>query len=196
MNNNQSKITQNPVIPQIAGLFPSDNSLEFVGNIETKKAYWIQNGAIHYFTDLPEVYYNLVKTAYLNDAKAVKFIATIHKELKDQVELYVYYMWGSLDATPDIENGKLAESENFRDKRNCPSLLWNSKNITIDTYILTPRDLVMIDMMADDLKDAVIAEAVGVSHSYYDTLKRNLFTYTDTKTKTALVLKATKQGVI
>ena len=54
----------------------------------------------------------------------------------------------------------------------------------------------MIDMMADDYKDSVIANVVGVSHSYYDTLKRNLFTYTNTKTKTALVLKATKQGII
>ena len=196
MNNNQSKITQNPPIPQIAGLFPSDNSLEFVGNTETKKSYWIQNGAIHYFSDLPSNHYKLVKDAYLLDDKAVKFISSIHNELRNQVELYVYYMWGSLDATPDILNGVLAPSENFRDKRNCPSLLWNSKNITIDTYILTPRDLVMIDMMADDFKDAVIAEATGVSHSYYDTLKRNLFTYTNTKTKTALVLKATKQGVI
>lgn len=196
MNNNHSKITQNTHVAQIAGLFPSDNNIEFVGNRETKKSYWIQNGAIHYFTDLPKEDYQLVKEAYLSEPKAVTFIASIHSELRDQVELYVYYMWGALDETPDISNGVLALSENFRDSRNCPSLLWEAKNITIDSYILTPRDLVMIDMMADDYKDSVIANAVGVSHSYYDTLKRNLFTYTNTKTKTALVLKATKQGII
>lgn len=196
MNNNQSKITQNKTKPQVAGLFPSDNNIEFVGDRETKKAYWIQNGAIHYFTDLPTRHYRLVKAAYLKESLAVNFISSIHKELRDQVELYVYYMWGDLDSTPDISNGILSTSENFRDMRNCPSLLWHAKNITIDTYILTPRDLVIIDMMADDYKDAVISKAIGVSHSYFDTLKRNLFTYTQTKTKTALVLKATKQGVI
>ena len=193
---NTGKITENFLPPQIAGLFPSDNKIEFVGNRDTKTALWLQNGSVHYFNDLPSIYYNLVKEDYLHNLDAVAFISTIHTELKDQVNMYTYYMWGDLDSTPDIENGVLAESENFRDKRDCPSLLWNKKNMTIDRYILTPRDLVMIDMMADDKLDIVIAEAIGHSVSYYDQLKRNLFNYTNTNSKTALVLKAKTQKVI
>jgi DNA-binding CsgD family transcriptional regulator len=193
---NTYKSNQNAPTPQIAGLFPSDESIEFAGIRDTKKVLWLQNGNTHYFKDLPFKYFNLLKEAYLQDDKAIAFISKIHKHVTDQVELYTYYMYGDLDSTPDIENGKLSESENFRDKRNCPSLLWNKKQMTIDNYILTPRDLVMIDLMADDYKDAVIAESIGVSHSYYDQLKRNLFTYTKTETKTALVLKAKDQKVI
>lgn len=193
---NTNKSNQNQVTPQIAGLFPADDNIEFAGIRETKKVLWLQNGSAHYFQDLPFKYYELLKSAYFACPEAVDFCAYIHKKIKDQVELFTYYMWGDIDETPDITNGKLSESENFRDKQNCPSLLWNAKNITVDRYILTPRDLLMIDLMAKDYKDAVIADAIKVSHSYYDQLKRNLFTYTNTQTKTALVLKAKDQKVI
>jgi DNA-binding CsgD family transcriptional regulator len=195
-----SKNNENFRNPQIAGMLPGDSGIELMGiKVKGKKTtLWMQNGCTHYFTDLPSKIYNLIKTAYLLDHKAVEFISKIHIELKDQVELYAYYMWGDVDDTPDILNGVLAPSENFREKRDCPSLRWNAKNITIDTYILTPRDIVMIDMMADcnDYIDAVIAEAIGVSHSHYDTLKRKLFTYTNTHSKHALLLKAKTQKVI
>jgi hypothetical protein len=145
---------------------------------------------------LPLKYFNLVKNKYLKDHQAFAFISEIHENLKDQIEMYTYYLWGDLDSIPDINNGVLSDCENFRDQRNCPSLLWNSKTITIDNYILTPRDLAMIDMMADDYKDSVIAGAVKVSVSHYDGLKRKLFIATKTQTKTALVLKAKDQKVI
>lgn len=196
MITNYSKTTKTIINPPIAGLFPGDNNIEFVGNKETKKVLWLQNGSNHYFTDLPTQYFSLLKTEYLKDLKAVEFISQIHKKLADQVELYTYYMYGDLDNTPDIENGVLSASENFRDKRNCPSLRWNAKQITIDNYILTPRDIVMIDMMADDYIDAAIADAIKVSHSYFDQLKRNLFNYTNTHSKPALLLKAKDQKVI
>ena len=194
INNYKSNQISAPL--QMAGLFPSDNSIEFVGNRETKRTLWMRGGHVSYFTDLPTVEYNLVKEAYLKMPKAIEFCSYIHKELRDQVELFVYYMFGDLDATPDIKDGVLADSENFRDKRNCPSLHWEAKQMTIDNYILTPRDLLMIDMMSDDYKDAVIADAINVSHSYFDELKRKLFKVTNTQSKPALLLKAQSQNVI
>lgn len=193
---NTYKTTKQLQNAPIAGLFPGDNSIEFIGNRETKKVLWLQNGSNHYFTDLPLDYYNLLKNEYLKTPRAVEFCSSIHEEQKDQVELYTYYMYGDLDNTPDIKNGVLSASENFRDKRNCPSLLWNSKNITIDNHVLSPRDIVIIDMMADDFIDAAIADAINVSHSYFDQLKKKLFLATNTQSKTALLLKAQTQKVI
>lgn len=193
---NEYKSNENLTAPKIAGLFPGDDSIEFVGNRETKKVLWLQNGSNHYFTDLPAVYYQLLKDAYFKSPNAVKFCSAIHKKVRHQVELFTYYMYGDLDNTPDIKNGQLAPSENFRDQRNCPSLFWDKKQLTIDNYILTPRDIVMIDMMADDYIDAAIADAIKVSHSYFDQLKRNLFNYTNTQSKPALLLKAKDQKVI
>jgi DNA-binding CsgD family transcriptional regulator len=193
---NNSKITPKFSPPQIAGLFPGDTNIEFFGDRRTKTAMWLQNGNTHYFKDLPSYYYNLVKEEYLKNERAVAFISSIHKELKDQVNLFVYYIWGDLDETPDIKEGVLSDSENFRDRRDCPSLLWNKKNLSIDNYILTPRDIVIIDLLSDDLIDAAIADAIDVSHSHFDTLKRKLFNYTNTNSKPALLLKAQSQNII
>lgn len=195
---NTSKITQKSLPQQIAGLLPGCNGIEIMGVtvLDQKKAFWLQYGNTHYFHDLPQEYYELLKNAYQNDYKAVEFLSEVKEDLRDQVELYAYYIWGDLDGTPDILNGRLAPSENFRSKTDCPSLLWNRKHITIDDHVLSPREITMIDMMADDYKDAVIAKSIAISHSHYDALKRNLFKATNTCSKPALLLKAKSQKVI
>jgi DNA-binding CsgD family transcriptional regulator len=193
---NISEITQNITTPQIAGLLPSDFNKEFIAIRDTKKVVFLCAGQTHYFSDLPLKDFNLIKSAYLKDHNAVSFISKIHEDLKDQIEFYTYHIWGDLDSIPDIENGVLSDSENFRDQKNCPSLLWNSKTMKIDNYILNPRELSMIDMMAQDYKDIVIAGALHISVSHYDGLKRKLFKATNTQTKTSLVLKAKDQKVI
>jgi DNA-binding CsgD family transcriptional regulator len=193
---NSSKITQNQAIPQTPGLFPSDDRIEFYGNRTTKDVFYFQNGQTHHFTNLPSEVYQAIKDVYLKDAPAMAFLSTIHSELTDQIKMFTYFVWGGLDDTPDWENGKLSESENFLDSDDCPSLLWQSKAITIDRYILKPRDRVMIKLMAEGHLDFVIAEMIDVSVSHYDKLKRDLFNYTNTNNKTSLVLKAKEQKVI
>ena len=79
-------------------------------------------------------------------------------------------MYGELDCTPDIENGKLATSENFRDQQDCPSLLWNSKTLNINEHILTPRQLIMIDLIGTNEPDKAMA-----SVSWRFLIKRSIF---------------------
>jgi DNA-binding CsgD family transcriptional regulator len=192
---NNNEITEIKPAKQIAGLLPNDINIEFFGIRESKKVLYLQAGCTHYFNDLPMIYYNLIKSRYLKDHNAVAYISKIHEELKDQVELYTYYIYGDLNILPDIKNGVLSASENFRDQKNCPSLAWN-KTMNIGSYILTNRDLQMIDMMAADYIDTAIAAEINVSNSHCDALKRNLFKNTNTHSKTALVLKAKSYKVI
>ncbi|MDO6813792.1 helix-turn-helix transcriptional regulator [Tenacibaculum soleae] len=172
---NNSKITTFSRNPQIAGVMPNDNNIEFVGVRETKQVLWIRNGSTRYFSDLPIQFFNLLKTAYLADLKAVDFLSNVTDKLNHQVELYTYYMYGELDSTPDICNGKLSTSENFRDHQNCPSLLWNSKNININNHVLTPRQLIIIDLIGSNEPDKAIASFLGISHKTFDFHKSNLF---------------------
>lgn len=185
---NKSEITNFSPYPQIAGVMPNDSSIEFIGIRKTKQVLWMQNGSNHYFCDLPIEHYTLLKNAYLKDHKAVRFLSGVTDHLNQQVELYTYYMYGEVDSTPDISNGKLAPSENFRDTRNCPSLLWNSKNINIGNHILTPRQLVIVDcMLIQDLPDKAIASVLGISHKTLDFHKANLFKSVGVKNKTMLL---------
>ncbi|WP_233898327.1 helix-turn-helix domain-containing protein [Tenacibaculum piscium] len=172
--NNSSKITTFSTTPQIAGVMPNDNNIEFVGIRDTKRVLWIQNGSTRYFTDLPIRFFKLLKSAYLADSKAVEFLSEVTESLHHQVELFTYYMWGDLDSVPDIKDGKLSASENFRDQQNCPSLLWNSKNININAHVLTPRQIIIMDLIGENAPDKAIAAVLGISHKTFDFHKSKL----------------------
>ncbi len=194
--NNTYKTKEMPAYRQIAGVMPNDSNIEFAGVRKSKTVIWLQHGSSHYFSDLPTEYYDLLKKSYLKDHKAVKFLSIVTDIQHRQVELYTYYMYGELDGTPDIENGKLASSENFRDIKNCPSLLWNSKNINIGNHILTPRQLIIIDLIGNDLPDKAIAAALGVSQKTLDFHKANLYKAVGVKTKTALLKLSIQHKII
>ena len=193
---NSNKVTNFSPYPQIAGVMPNDSNVEFIGIRKTKQVFWMQNGSNHYFCDLPIEHYTLLKNAYLKDHKAVRFLSGVTDHLNQQVELYTYYMYGEIDSTPDISNGKLAASENFRDIRNCPSLLWNSKNINIGNHILTPRQLVIVDLIGNNLPDKAIAGVLGISHKTLDFHKANLFKALGISTKMELLKLSIQHKII
>ena len=193
---NNSEITNFSPYPQIAGVMPNDSNIEFIGIRKTKQVLWMQNGSNHYFCDLPIEHYTLLKNAYLKDHKAVRFLSGVTDHINQQVELYTYYMYGEVDSTPDISNGKLAPSENFRDTRNCPSLLWNSKNINIGSHILTPRQLLIIDLMHKGLTDKQIAVALGIAHKTIDNHKQKLFKALNVPSKYDVLILAFQYKII
>lgn len=187
MINNRCKTKDFNSNLQVAGVFPGDANIEFVGVRKTKKVLWMQNGCTRYFSDLPMKYFTLLKAAYQKDHQAQRFLKDVTPDLSKQVELFTYYMWGDLDTTPDIIDGQLMPCENFRDKANCPSLLWNSKNINIGNHILTPRQLVIIDLMAKDMPDKAIASSMSISPKTLDNHKQQLFKSLGVNTKYAVL---------
>lgn len=183
-------------IAQIAGIMPGDFNIEFIGVRRTKQVLWLQNGRTQFFTDLPVKYFKLLKTAYENDRAAQNFLKKVTDAPARRIELFAYYMYGETNGTPDIINGKLAPSENFRHKRNCPSLLWNSKHIAIGTHILTPRQLTIIDLVGKDYPNKRIADALGISLSTYDFHATNLFKALGVTNKTALLQLAYQHKIL
>ena len=193
---NNDKTTNFSPIPQIAGLMPNDSTIEIFG-IGDQRVLWMQNGKTKYFKDLPTKIYNLLKNAYLEAPKAVEYLSKVSGNTQKQVELYAYYMWGQIDTTPDIKNGVLSDSENFRDSINCPSLLWNSKNINIGSHILTPRQLIIIDsILIQNLPDKAIAAVLGISITTLDFHKAKLLKAVGVTNKMELQKLALKYKVI
>ncbi len=190
------KTTNFPANRQIAGVMPFDSNIEFIGNRKSKTVLWLQNGSAHYFMDLPVKYFMLLKRKYLSDPKAQEFLSQITDDFNRQVELFTYYLYGDLDNTPDIENGQLAESENFRDCENCPSLIWNSKNITIGHFILKPKHIMIIDLIAKDLPDKAIAGIMKISIKTLDYHKEVLFRTLNVHSKVALLKLAIQYRII
>jgi DNA-binding CsgD family transcriptional regulator len=183
----------------IAGLLKQDCGIEFFGIQETLEVQWIQNGKVHSFKKLSPGDFSRLVNAYKSNAEAVQHISCRVEEgsfvsFTRQVELYTYFMYGGLDGKPDLVNEELQEPENYRHSKDCISLKF--KRIKLNGCPLKERELIMIDLMAQDHKDEVIALHMGIAHSTYNQHKKELFNKTGIQTKPGLMLAAMRQRIL
>ena len=201
----QDKSTTSKQIPQhiMAGMnLKNETDIEFFGIRKNKTVQFLRGGHVHYFGQLPPKYYVLLLNKMYSDKPAVAYFkaleaqAGVNFSTTRKVELYTYYLYGSLDHKPDIVGGKLQPSENFRDELDCPSLSFSGKDITIDDQRLTLRDLKIIDMSARECTNYEIAMELGIAESSLDSYVRKLFKRTNTKCKLGLVSKSYKNQIL
>jgi len=164
---NNSKNTQITDTLQIAGLFPGDNTIEFIG----------------------------VHEQFLSDDKAIVELNKLNCSIERMVEIYIYHLYGDVDHKPDFADGKLQLSENYRHSKNPSCLDWETKWIYIDGVSLTNRDLRIIDLIKEDAPDKRIASELGIAQSTFDFHKRNLYTKLNVQSKTELLIKVLTQHV-
>jgi len=185
------KLTQR----RVAGTLPNDANIEFIGIPKTKEVIWFQFGNQHAFCNLPTRFYTLLESRYLSDYKAVLDISAMTTDPKRQVELYTYYVFGDADFTPDIIDGVLQPSENYRDTEQCISLQWVSKEITINGIPLNSRDLKICDLMILNLPDKEIAYELGITLPTLDFHKRNLYQKAGSVNKAAFIMKLMEERI-
>jgi DNA-binding CsgD family transcriptional regulator len=124
-----------------SGMLPSDKSIEFFADPERfGKLYWMSQGVIHKFKELPLSVMDDLRDELACDIRALKGLRLmgIHTE-DDMLEQYNYCNRGSLDAVPDISvTGK--KSKEFVDcgrhghcpgeNKVCSPLCINGEHIT------------------------------------------------------------------
>ena len=198
--NHKSKSFAAPAQQLIAGLNSNSTDIEFF-SCENYTLKFFQGGIQYDFDDIPpDVYANMVKE-YRTDKPAQRDLeyykddeGTLHKRsLKTQVELYNYYMRGGLDGTPDVVDGMLQPCENFREAKDCISLNWQNKHITINEQPLTPREIKMLDSFLEIDKDLVTAEELSITVSTLSTHKKNFFNKVGVQSKGELMVAAVIQ---
>jgi len=159
---------------------------------------WLQNGHTHAFSELSLADFTILSNAYRSNEAARKHLKYDPQgneiPYRRQVELYTYFMFGGLDGKPDLVDGRLQEPENYRHSEDCPSLKF--KQIKLDGCPLKARELRMIDLMAEDYKDEVVAAEMGISVSTYNQHKRSLFDKTGTGSRTGLMLAAVRNKIV
>ncbi len=193
---NTGKNTDYPAKHQmVAGVNPHDHNIEFVGIPETKKVIWLSHGNSHYFKDLSEEHYKLLEQKYLSDTSAKEYISPLFNSLSECVEYYTYLLYGELDTIPDIKDGRLSPSENFRDTEDCISLNFKFKDITIGDVILNRRDIKIIDMIKKSYPNKLIAAELGITLPTLDFHLRNLYKKADVYTKLELLNKINQEKI-
>lgn len=202
----QNKYTTTNPNPQhlIAGIQKNDSSIEFFGIHEKMEVRFLQNGKTHLFRELKKEDLFLVIKAFEADRKAVEILHNLTNPDKTpanlsyarKLELYVYFCYGNLNHTPDIVDGVLSKPENYRHRRDCISLQFKHKCLCINGQALKPREVIMIDLFSDDLKDDVVALELGITTTTLNQHKRELFDKAGVQTKTALMIKAAKDELL
>lgn len=200
----KDKSTTSAASPQhlIANLLKNEKNIEFLGIHETKAVLWMHKDHTYEFEKLPIGIFKILANAYTCDEGAKRILKVFAENgklisFRRQVELYTYFMYGGLDDTADIIDGVLQPCENFRHSADCISLGFDKKVIRLNGNALKPRELMMIDLMADDLdpKDEVIAQKMGLAHSTYNQHKRSLFEKSGVHSKHALMWRAARERV-
>jgi len=179
-----------------AGIMPSDATIEFFGIRKNMTVMYLHSGMAHTWKQLPKAFYNIMLNAYQQDNGGQTFLKNYGVSLNRQVELYTYFCYGTLDHQPDILKGILQPPENFRHNGNCPSITFDRKSFTINRAPLTERDLLIIDLIAKDTPDKVIAGLLCIELSTYNYHKANLFKKTKTQSRVGLCMEAVKNHLI
>lgn len=174
---------------RVAGTLPHDCDIEFIGIPKTKEVIWFQFGNQHAFSQLPDDIFKKLAEKYHSDPVAVEDITGLTWDYDRQVEIYTYYVYGDADFTPDVINGVLQPSENYRHQLDCISLKWLTKNITINGEVLNNRELLICDMLLENYTDKVMADELNIALPTLDHHKRNLYKKAGVNNKAAFIIK-------
>ena len=202
--NDKSKLLQGPAQHLIAGLVTGSEDIEFYGIPETKEVRWLQNGQDHAFEDLSPRHFTMLLNAYMCDSPARRLLERITDsngrkvklDVTRQVMLYTYYCYGDLDCVPDIKDGALQPPENYRHERECISLEFASKNITINGIPLKLREIRMIDSFSQEDKDEIVAIELGIKRQTLNKHKKELFEKSGVFTKIGLMVKVFEERIL
>lgn len=178
-----------------AGLMPNDNRANIFACNETNNVYVLQKGKTEHISDLKPHYKRQLLIKLLNDPCAFKDLGKLG--YTKALEKYAKCMYGSLDDNADFcENGKISESSNYRCSDNCQCLFWKSKKINIGKEEFTPRQLEVLELIAQGLPDKQIADKLSVSIHNISDYKRRLQKKLNTHCKTSTAVKAIKERLV
>lgn len=181
--------------PPIPGIIPGDFNIEFIGVIGKKSVITLQNGQPIPFKDIPGLLKAKLFQKMQGDDKAMEALG--HLPMSEALEHFVFCHYGAVDGTPDVyADGMLGPTENFRCGDNCVCLAWDSKNISINGYALTPREIEVADKLASDKTDNAIASELGITKSTLVIHKRNIYGKAEVGSRTGFVHKAYQEGVL
>lgn len=171
----------------IAGLLPGDYGVELFSVRETRKVFALSNGNNIPFANINRALRARIFELLLADPRAMEDLR--HLEPDDALEEFAFCMYGQADGQADFApDGTPGPAENFMCSANCRCLKWTSKSIAIHGTPLTPRQIEVAKMLATDLPDKAIADALNITQSTLNTHKANLFDIGAVKSRTGFAV--------
>jgi DNA-binding NarL/FixJ family response regulator len=196
-----SKSTTNVANPQHlihrlpAGMMQGDKSTEIFACRESQKLFALSDGKSIPFEELDPALRAQIFEKLLDDSKALEDLK--HFNQSDALSKYAFCIYGAADSNPDFcADGNLKEADNFICGNSCQCLKWQSKNITINGNRLTIREIEIIQLLATDKSDKMVADELGICTSTLDTHKNHLFEKAGVFSKSGLIVAAIDEKII
>lgn len=187
--------TQHRIHRLPAGMMQGDLSTEIFACRESKSVYALSDGKSIPFNQLNSKFRAQIFEKLLDDPKAIEDLK--HLSAEDATEKFAFCIYGACDSNPDFcANGILKEADNFICSDSCTCLKWSSKNIKLNGNVLTSKEIQVIQLLATDLSDKMIADRLDITPSTLDTHKAHLFEKAGVHSKNGLIVAAIDQKII
>ena len=187
----------------IAGLNPAlPQNIEFIPAGIGMSVLCLQGGGTYLFKEIAAPIFTDILNLYMKDRGAKRFIQSLRREdgmpysKVEQVEIYVFFMWGAVDGIPDVIGGVIQPSENCITGEDCPSIHFDHKEITVDGKQINNRDIKIILMANKDLPNKAIADELNISVRTLEYHLTRLYRKVGAFTRTGLVAAAYKDQII
>ena len=175
-----------------AGILPGDKSIELFAIRENRKVYFVYDGQIKPFKELPSMFVDQLIEKLISDPVALRDLKGLSNV--QMLEEYAFCLYGTLDSDSDYStSGKLKKAENFRCGSNCKCLKWASKKVEHNGKTITQLKLNILDALATGKSDKEIADQFFIEQTTLNTHKKqlfNLFKVASTKELLAEAIKA------
>lgn len=178
-----------------AGIRVGDTATELFACRESGKVFGISDGRTIAFESICPKKRAMIYEQLLKDDAAMADLRDLTPELA--LEQYAFCIYGAADSEPDFAaGGQLGKPDNFICSDHCRCLNWASKQMTINGNALTKRELEVLNHLASDKPDKMVAAELNISENTLDTHKRHLFDKAGVNSKSGLIVKAAKSKVI
>jgi len=179
----------------IAGILPGDHNTELIGVRETRRVYAITNGNTVPFANLHPVLKAEINKKYRSDVVALFDLRHLPED--EALEEYAFCLYGTADHNPDFDAlGNAGQPENFVCGASCRCLKWETKSITLAGKPITERQLQVIQHLATDEPDKVVADKLCIAPATLDSHKRKIFRHAGVSSITGLVRMAMDEMIL
>lgn len=165
------------------------NATEFF--IENNELKIIQNFRIIPFCEISFATQDILQEAIANDSEAEKILHALHPTSKfRRLEQFARCRFGGLDFQADIKNGILQEGEYWPcpQRGHCDAENILCKRPSFNNQQLSDQEIKLLQLMATNKKNEVIATDIKVSYGMLHKLKKNLYEKLRIQTKQEGVL--------
>jgi len=179
-----------------AGLTNSDTRVEIF--VEQSKAMAFHNGQKIQISQLSGEIYNKLFFEMLYNKDVMNILDPLHHALADKFNHFLVCRYGGMDKNADVDEHNNSHPDYYECGKHgsCPHEHIICKPLIINGEKITPREIQVIQTIANGLTDLQAADELEISINTYLTHKKNIYKKTSCQSQAQVTKLASEYGLI